>query len=396
MDRRHFLSGLTTLACSAAAHPLTTTVTFAADDSGQTLGEHRLVVIILRGALDGLDLLRPRFDPDLTRWRPDLAGRGVSLSDGYDLNPNLAALPDLWHRQELAFVQATSTPYRQARSHFVGQDILEAGSGLDVPDLALRDGWLNRFLQAFPGLGSETAYAIGGQMALMQGPAPVRNWSPGLRLDVSASLQRLLDHVAHDDPLFREATTTALTLTKDLGPLRMAEREAGNEVAAAINLADFAAGRLRGASRIAAFSLAGWDTHRGQAAAIRAPMRQLEQMILRLKTGLGAEIWGKTVVMAITEFGRMVQQNGSGGTDHGTGGTALLAGGALRGGKVFGPWPGLSEADLYDRRDLMPTSDVRLWAAWALRGLYGIDRGVIESKVFPGLEMGTDPGLLRG
>ena len=109
-----------------------------------------------------------------------------------------------------------------------------------------------------------------------------------------------------------------------------------------------------------------------------------------------AEIWGKTVVMAITEFGRMVQQNGSGGTDHGTGGTALLAGGALRGGKVFGPWPGLSEADLYDRRDLMPTSDVRLWAAWALRGLYGIDRGVIESKVFPGVEMGTDPGLLRG
>jgi uncharacterized protein (DUF1501 family) len=159
-------------------------------------------------------------------------------------------------------------------------------------------------------------------------------------------------------------------------------------------LVDFAAGRLRGDTRIAAFSLGGWDTHRGQNSALQRPLSRLQRIILRLQNQSGPQVWGRTTLIAMTEFGRTARQNGSAGTDHGTGGVIVLAGGALRGGRVFGGWPGLSEAALYDRRDLMPTSDVRAWAAWAMRGLFGLDRAVLEGAVFPGVQMGSDPGLI--
>ena len=119
----------------------------------------------------------------------------------------------------------------------------------------------------------------------------------------------------------------------------------------------------------------------------------MQHTVLQMKAGLGPDVWGKTVMLAMTEFGRTVAENGSKGTDHGTGGVMLMAGGALKGGRVMGRWPGLAEADLYDRRDLMPTSDVRAWAAWTMRALYGFDRGVLERAVFPGLDMGEDPGI---
>ena len=96
----------------------------------------------------------------------------------------------------------------------------------------------------------------------------------------------------------------------------------------------------------------------------------------------------------MTEFGRTARENGSGGTDHGTGGALVMAGGALRGGRIYGRWPGLDEADLYDRRDLMPTADVRAYAAWAMHGLHGIDRATLERTIFPTLDMGDNPGLL--
>ena len=158
-------------------------------------------------------------------------------------------------------------------------------------------------------------------------------------------------------------------------------------------LADFTAERLRADTRIASFSLTGWDTHRAQAGSIVKPMQGLAQVILRLQAGL-AETWGMTLVVAMTEFGRTVRENGTFGTDHGTGGAMVLAGGALKGGRILGDWPGLSEAALFERRDLMPTSDVRAWAGHALRGLYGFDKSLIEKTIFPGLTLPRDPGLL--
>lgn len=400
LDRRLFLRGLATAACSAAAHPALTTVTFAGSDGSAPLGENRLVVVILRGAMDGLDLLRPVGDSLYAGYRPILSGfEGIDLNGYFSLNPDLAGLMPLWAKGEVGFANAVSTPYRNQRSHFDGQDILEAGTGLDVPEPAVRDGWLNRMLQTVPGLRADTAYAVGeGAMPLLQGTAPVGNWQPDLALALSSQSRLLLDHIYHDDALFRDAAAEAMLLTDSLGAPGMGGMAGAvsdnRRLADTDRLVDFAAERLSGATRIASFSLAGWDTHRNQKATIDMPMRRLERVVTRLAAGLGTQVWGKTILLAMTEFGRTVRENGSGGTDHGTGGAMLMAGGALRGGRIMGQWPGLAEADLYQGRDLMPTSDVRAWAAWAMRGMYGLPRDVLEASIFPGLHMGDDPGFL--
>ena len=416
IDRRGLLRGLGVLGCSAAAHPFMTTVTLAGADGGAPLGDHRLVVIILRGAMDGLDVLRPVGERTFEGYRPTLAAtESLDLDGFFGLHLGLSGLHPLWQSGELAFVQATSTPYRDKRSHFDGQDLLEAGTSPDLPSAHLRDGWLNRMLQSVPGLQSETAFAVGRQeMRIMRGPAPVMDWSPDTAVNLSPQAQLLLEQVYHDDPLFMAAAAEAMMLSdldlgdemgglamngEEMGSMMMAETPAvpvlrGARLGEADRVADYAAERLRGATRIAAFSLTGWDTHKGQGKGFGRALARLERSILRLKSGLGPEIWGKTTVLAMTEFGRTVAENGTGGTDHGTAGAMLVAGGAIRGGKIYGQWPGLEEADLFERRDLMPTSDVRAWAAHAMRGLYGFDRGLLQDKVFPGLEMGADPGLI--
>ena len=401
MDRRLFLRGLGLAACSAAAHPLMTTVTLAGSDGGQPFGDHRLIVVILRGAMDGLDLVRPTGDPLYAAYRPTLSLEpGLDLDGHFSTHAALSGLMPLWQQGQLGFAHAVSTPYRDKRSHFDGQDILEAGTGLDVPDSAVRDGWLNRMLQAMPGLTSQTAYAVGGEaIPLLQGTAPVSNWAPDLKLDLSSQSQLLLDHIYHDDALFRDAAAEAMMLTDSMDAARMASPMAdpvsdNRRLADTDRLIDFAVDRLRTDTRIAALSLSGWDTHKNQSGGISLPMRRLDRVVLRLASGLGPAVWDKTLMLAITEFGRTVRENGTRGTDHGTGGALLMAGGALRGGRVMGRWPGLAEADLYQGRDLMPTSDVRAWAAWAMRGLYGLDVALLEGTVFPGLRMGEDPGLL--
>ena len=415
LDRRSLLRGLGVLGCSAAAHPFLTTVTLAGADGGAPLGDHRLVVIILRGAMDGLDVLRPLGERGFAAYRPTLAAtESLDLDGFFGLHLGLSGLYPLWQSGELAFVQATSTPYRDKRSHFDGQDLLEAGTSPDLPSAHLRDGWLNRILQSVPGLTSETAFAVGRQeMRILRGPAPVMDWSPDTAVNLSPQAQLLLEQVYHDDPLFMAAASEAMMLSgldlgDEMGGLAMGGDEMGSMMMAqtptptvrgarrgeADRVADYAAERLRGATRIAAFSLTGWDTHKGQGKGFGRALARLERSILRLKSGLGPDVWGKTTVLAMTEFGRTVAENGTGGTDHGTAGAMLVAGGTIRGGKVYGRWPGLAEVDLFERRDLMPTSDVRAWAAHAMRGLYGFDRGLLQEKVFPGLDMGDDPGLI--
>lgn len=398
MDRRQFLRGIGVLGCSAAAHPWMSTVTLAGSDGGRPLGDHRLVVMILRGAMDGLDVLQPQGDRDYAALRPTLLNAQASDLDGFfRLHPAMSGLMPLWNAGQLGFVHATSTPYRDKRSHFVGQDLLEAGTGADLPDYRQRDGWLNRLLQTRTGLTSETAYSIGREaMLLLEGKAEVRDWAPDADLPLTPQSQLLIERIYASDPLFHAASQEAMELAAaGMGGGMMTAGSKGpvklNDVEAVV---DYAAARLQQDTRIAAFSLTGWDTHRNQAQALPNNLARLQHSILRLQTGLGADVWGKTIVMAVTEFGRTARENGNAGTDHGTGGAMVLAGGALRGGKVHGQWPGMAEADLYDRRDLMPTSDVRLWTAQMLHGLYGIDRNVLENAVFPGLVMEPVPQLL--
>ena len=393
---------LATAGCSLAASPLLTPMAFAAAP-----WENRLVVIILRGAMDGLDVVRPVGDPGYAAARPTLAaGDGLPLDGFFTLHPALGGLMPLWAAGELGFAHAVSTPYRDKRSHFDGQDLLEAGTGFDVTTGALRDGWLNRMLQAVPGIEADTAYAIGREDLLMlSGAAPTGNWSPGTRLELSPQARRLFEMVYEEHPVYQAAVLEALELTEDIAAAEAAgvEDEGDAEMAtmmaapggkrAHMQMAEFAVDRLRGDTRIAAFSLNGWDTHNGQARSLPHALGQLADVIQLMHAGLGP-LWGKTTVLAMTEFGRTVRENGSAGTDHGTGGLMVMAGGALKGGKVYGRWPGLAEADLYDRRDLMPTEDVRAYAARAMEGLFGIGGDVLSGSVFPGLDFAAAPRIV--
>lgn len=393
IDRRSVLRGGLALGCSAAASPLLTPMAFASAP-----WENRLVVIVLRGAMDGLDVVRPVGDPALAALRPTLAVQadpGAIDAGFYALHPALDRLAPMWKRGEFGAVHAVSTPYRDKRSHFDGQDLLEAGT----PGQAGADGWLNRMLQTIPGLSAETAYAIGREeMLILSGRAATTRWSPEARLELTPQGRRLLELVTHEDPLFRDAVAEAMDIVDSLAAEETGQAaEMGDNGSEAlrgdhVRLAEFAASRLRGDSRIASFSLTGWDTHERQSVGLSRALGRLADTLLTLEAGLGPA-WEKTAVLCVTEFGRTARENGTKGTDHGTGGAMLYAGGALRGGRVLGDWPGLSEAALYDRRDLMPTRDLRAHAGWVMRGLFGLDQSVIEGSVFPGLELGADPGL---
>ncbi len=408
LTRRRLLGRSLALGCSLAASPLMAPVTMASAP-----WDNRLVVIILRGGMDGLDVVRPYGAAEFA----DLRGADVAASAGKDdldgyfaLNPALNGLRLLWQAGELGFAHAVSTPYRDKRSHFDGQDILEAGTGQDSLG-RIRDGWLNRMLQVVPGIEANTAFAIGrSDMLLTRGSAPVANWSPDAALVLSPQAHLLMEHVMHEDPLFRDATVEAIALSQssleiaagedgyvyETGDMQNAMQDNMREARRGgrpENIARFAAEQLRKDTRIAAFSLNGFDTHARQNRALPRALRDLEAATTALRDGLG-DVWGKTAVVAMTEFGRTAKLNGTGGTDHGTGGVMVLAGGALNGGKVVADWPGLKEVELYKRRDLMPTRDVRAHVGWIMRHLFGLDQRVLETSVFPGMEMGHDPGLI--
>jgi len=389
LSRRLFLKGTALIGCSAAAHPVMTSMTFAAVPS-----DNRLVIIILRGAMDGLDAVQPYGDPMLAKLRPNLStgpqNGALDLDGFYALHPKLAPLMALWKSGELAFVHAVATPYRDKRSHFDGQDLLEAGTGNDLPIDHQIGGWLNRLLQAMPQARAETAYAVGtDQLKILSGKAAHLSWAPRASLALSPQAQMLLEHVYHEDALFRDAASDAILLGAQTDGITGSK----GPTAETASLGAFAATRLNGASRIAAFSISGWDSHANQPQVLGRGLERLAAAILALKEGLGQN-WRKTTVMAMTEFGRTVRENGSRGTDHGTGGAMIMAGGAIKGGRAYGDWPGLGEGQLYADRDLMPTRDIRAYAAWAMRGLFRTERDMLERTIFPGLDLGSDPRVL--
>lgn len=378
LSRRSFLA----YSCSAAAVPLSTQLVHATAP-----GENRLVILILRGAMDGLGVLIPQGDPNLRRMRPGISRdteQPIELDSLYGLTPFLSPLWPMWRSGELAFAQAVSTPYRDKRSHFDGQHILEGGS-----TQLLSDGWLNRSVRAL-GVQQQTyAVSIGRETDLvMRGAAPFTSWNTDTDINISADEIGRLKMLYGQTPEFRATFEKALAIDAIV--------EGQNAEQDAATAASVAAKILRKDGRLVSFSLLGWDTHVRQARTIRRPMSALSNAITTLKSDLGPDIWSKTTVLAMTEFGRTVRENGSFGTDHGTGSMLLMAGGAVNGGKVYGRWPGLSEAQLYNNRDLMPTSDIRVYPAWALSRLFNVPRMAIETQIFPGLDMGYDPGYIRG
>ena len=383
LSRRAFLIG-----CSAGASPLLSPVTFAA-----AAGDNRLVVILLRGAMDGLDMVRPRGDAAFAALRPGLAAdlaASADLDGFFALHPAAAPLLPLWQAGEMAFVQAVATPYRRGRSHFVAQDALENGTGGDDGQMtASRDGWLNRALSLIAGARPELAVSVGQErLLILDGAQDTSHWFPVDQSPLSAQGQSLLAALHHADPLFAEPFDEAVALALATSGAKLPGADLAHQA-----LGTHVAERLTAEARIASFSIGGWDMHQNQAKVMDDRLTALSETLLALKAGLGSA-WATTLVLAMTEFGRTARENGSGGTDHGTGGLLIALGGVVRGGRVLGQWPGLGAGDLLGERDLMPTGDLRRYPAWALRSLFGVQASGLEVTVFPGLDLQGDPGLI--
>jgi len=356
--------------------------------------DNRLVMIILRGGMDGLDVVQPYGDKNLANYRKKLKfgenAKAHDLDGFFSLHPALGNLMPLYKTGQLAFAHAVSTPYRNKRSHFDGQDFLENGGfATDASLTTKRDGWLNRLLTLIPNSTANTAYSVGRQkLLILSGDQPISSWSPDSDLDLSPQAKLLLERLYKSDELFANSAKTAFEISQKMDNAMSPAR--ANK---AKSLASFAADRLNEETRIAAFSIGGWDTHRNQNNSLPRALKELSDAILTLKTGLKNN-WQKTTILAMTEFGRTVRENGSTGTDHGTGGLMIMAGGAINGGKIYGKWPGLSEQDLYQGRDLLPTADARSYAASAIADLFSISNSSLENLIFPELDLSEKPKFI--
>ena len=366
----------------------------------------RMLVIVLRGALDGLGAVAPVGDPDWIGLRGDRAlvldGKppALPLDSFFALNPAMPNLHRLYQARHATIVHAAATPYRE-RSHFDGQDVLE--SGIARPG-AIGTGWLNRALLALASDGrvdprGGRAVAVGPVTPLVvRGQAPVMSWAPQQILPASDDTQaRLLDLYRHTDPRLAAALEGRMRLAA-LGRAggMDAKADAGQRPPPGIarvrayfaEAAGTAARYLArpDGPRVGAMGFVGWDTHVNEGAAsgqLAGLLGALDGALAAIETNMG-ESWRETVIAVITEFGRTARINGTDGTDHGTGTVALLAGGALQGGRVVADWPGLKRSDLYEDRDLKATIDLRAVLKGLLRDHLRVDERALASSVFPG------------
>jgi uncharacterized protein (DUF1501 family) len=355
----------------------------------------RLIVIILRGALDGLSTVAPVGDPDYAALHGvialDLAGEhaALPLDSFFAINPAMPAFARLYKAKQALVVHATATAYRE-RSHFDGQDVLE--SGMPGPGF-VRSGWLNRAVELLPKgdkVGTKGALAVGPATPLvLRGNAPVLGWVPQNLPDASEDLaKRVIDLYQHSDPLLAHALTQGIDLdriaTREMGAMK--PRGGGPEII--MRQTAQGAARLVAADdgpRIAVLSVDGWDTHSNEGGAtgrLAQLLGGLDGAFEELEQGLGGK-WSSTAVVAITEFGRTAKINGTTGTDHGTASVALLAGGAIAGGRVIADWPGLKPGQLYQGRDLQATTDLRAVLKSLLADHLGLSTLALGADVFP-------------
>lgn len=337
--------------------------------------DRKFIFVLARGAMDGLSALIPN-EPSIESHRPGLfsaTAPTLPLGNGFSLHPTLNTFETWFQSGEAAFIHATASPYR-GRSHFDGQDTVETMGQADT-----RDGWLNRALAASGLHGLAIGYSI---PLAMRGNAPAMNWAPPVFQAADADLMARLSSLYADDPVFAAPLEMANSMA--MPDLEMGGRGRGTERAYAQSLK--AVGELMahaGGPGIAMVSLDGWDSHAGQTGILNGRFQGLDRGFSDLKSALG-EHWAKTCVVLCSEFGRTVVENGTRGTDHGTGGLVILAGGAVKGGHIYGDWPGTSTRALYEGRDLAPANDLAAILKGVLRDHIGIDRRTLDTQVLPG------------
>ncbi|MDP2803425.1 MAG: DUF1501 domain-containing protein [Phreatobacter sp.] len=358
----------------------------------------RLVVVVLRGALDGLAAVPPVGDPAYVPLRPGLAlptsgdGAALPLDGFFGLHPAMPNLARLYRTKQAAIVHATATGYRE-RSHFDGQDVLE--SGQPRPGLT-QSGWLNRAIALLPPgerIAARGALGIGAIAPLVvRGPAPVLGWAPqGLQQADDDVARRVLQLYDEREPRLAAALrqgldTSRMATASGLGALRPRSSPADPEGMALIATG---AAKLMAAPdgpRVAALALEGWDTHvnaGGATGQLATRLGGLDRVFAIFEEEL-KPVWRDTVVVVMTEFGRTARVNGTIGTDHGTATVAFLAGGAVNGGRVIADWPGLGANRLFEGRDLAATTDLRAVLKGVLVDHLGLDARPLAETIFPG------------
>jgi uncharacterized protein (DUF1501 family) len=315
-------------------------------------------------------------------------GGPLPLDGLFALNPNMPTLKAFYDAKQALMLHAVATPYRE-RSHFDGQDVLENGT---PSPRGAESGWLNRAATVIP--AGAAAYgrgliALGPTVPLiMRGRAPVVTWSTGgmkrARADTVIRLARLYER----DPELLSALTEGEKIDDFFARSGMVRDDGRRGPGRIFSMLAAAAGRALAkpdGPRIAALALDGWDTHADEGPAagrLGKLLAAFDESIGTLRTELG-DAWNETVVVAATEFGRTVRENGTTGTDHGTAAAAFLAGGAVKGGRVVADWPGLRPAALFEGRDLRPTTDLRAVIKGVLHDHMQMPEGLLATAVFP-------------
>ena len=380
----------------------------AMEGQGAAGTQRKLIVIMLRGAVDGMNVVAPVGDPNYVRLRPRIGlaapgsdGGAFDLDGYFALHPALSPLLPMWREKKLAFVHASGSP-DGTRSHFDAQDYMESAT---PGRKSTPDGWMNRVVTALPGISTPTrAVSVGPLMPrILAGSATatnIANGAAGTRANildkpaVGSAFDRLYENNARFGKTYQSGKDAHReVMDASMNPAMMdREQQVANGGAPLPNGFPDDAARLATLMRndakiqLAFVALGGWDTHANQGAG----MGQLAGRLAPLGLGLATlaqrlgPMFDDTTIIVMSEFGRTARENGNGGTDHGHGNVMWVLGGDVAGGKVLGDWRGVSDAQLHEGRDLPVTTDFRsVLAQVAERHLRLNDRAL--EQIFPGM-----------
>jgi uncharacterized protein (DUF1501 family) len=362
-----------------------------------------LVAIFQRGAADGLNIVAPYFEKTYYDLRPTIAvaapgkpNGGVDLDGRFAFHPSLQPLKPFWDSRQLAIIHAAGSP-NPSRSHFDAQDYMESGT----PGKTSEGGWLNRALPpAKPGTSPLRAIAMGSQL-----PRTLRGSQTAVAVSNLDQFQvRNQDAAGILESMY--ATTPDATLMasgkETFEAIRFVDSINKRPYTPA-NGAQYPAGEFgRGLQQIAklikadagveaAFvDIGGWDHHTNEAGQMTPLLQQFGNSLSAFAKDMGDRL-ADVVLVTMSEFGRTAKEDGNGGTDHGHGNVMMVLGGPVRGGKVYGRWPGLEPEQLYDKRDLAITTDFRD----VLGELVSSHLGQKIDTVFPGFTPGEPLGLIQ-
>jgi uncharacterized protein (DUF1501 family) len=380
-SRRRFIQ------CCGAGLTLRAFGTFALETASRPPG--RMIVLLLRGGLDGLFVMSPVADPRLSELRPSLArtvlAQGAMLgTTGFAAHPSAKVLADLFAARELAFAPCAGT-VDTSRSHFQAQDILELGSGAAQGN----SGFMARAAQALEANAGAISFTREVPLCFRGGEIPpeVAPLSgSGLKLPEGRLLQAIRS--AHRGHRTGDALEQAIATEAEIETAMGMEPQAARGAPGANGLGNMAAviGRiLRGNTRLglAFLDLGGLDTHANEEAALSRSLQSIGEGITKLRDALGDVEWRRTHLAIMSEFGRTVRENGTQGTDHGRGGLFIIAGGGIAGGRMIADFNGLADPALNENRDLPVLADWRDLLAASLRDTCGFGDSTLDT-IFPG------------